>query len=630
LAIGSTVMLEGLLITALAVALRLGWVLLVPTHPVGDFAMYLESADHLVAHGALDPAYIYMPGYVVLLAGVRALGGGLLAVKLIGVAAGGLATAACYGTAYALFNREVARLSGLLAALWPAGIAVASVTGTDMPAAALLATAVWMLVRDRGRRPIRAAILFGLFLGLTATIRAVALPLALLGGCYWLALGVAPRKVLGRTAIGVAVAFLVLVPWGVRNRLRYGELFFTDSHGGHTALVGANPNSEGVYSRSLNRMFAKGTGFELFAEPHREADRQAYALAVRLVRFEPLYAVGLLAAKADRLLTHERPLLYWPLYRQGVLAGGAADFFARNRARLEAVADFFWYGLVAAALIGVTVSLTRRVWAAVALLPIPLALGAVYVVFFAEVRYHLAVAVLLFPYAGLALGWLARGLRILALRRGRESRYFACELLIGGLLTAGVFIGWPRLVASGAALRARHRFAVSVCSLDDHGRICLWRAGAPPPAGGRSPLRGVWDGVGISTDRGPASAVTDVDLPAGHYRVSALADLPGSAGGPSASLVLRLRGTQLASVSLTPGGAPAPVEGTVNHPGGPLHLEVAAAPISVAAEAHPAPHPGPATEPASKPAPKPGPKPAPKPAPATVWVSDLKIVSDLH
>ena len=79
----------GLLLTALAIAVRLVWVLVVPTRPVGDFAMYLESARYLVEHHALDPEFIYMPGYVFLVAGVYAFGGGLLAIKMIGVAAGG-------------------------------------------------------------------------------------------------------------------------------------------------------------------------------------------------------------------------------------------------------------------------------------------------------------------------------------------------------------------------------------------------------------------------------------------------------------------------------------------------------------------------------------------------------------
>ena len=54
----------GLLLTALALAVRLLWVLVVPTRPVGDFAMYLESARYLVEHHGLDPEFIYMPGYV--------------------------------------------------------------------------------------------------------------------------------------------------------------------------------------------------------------------------------------------------------------------------------------------------------------------------------------------------------------------------------------------------------------------------------------------------------------------------------------------------------------------------------------------------------------------------------------
>ena len=58
---------------------------MVPTKPVGDFAMYLESAVHLLEHGALDPEFVYMPGYVAMAAaGVCALGGGVLAVKLVG------------------------------------------------------------------------------------------------------------------------------------------------------------------------------------------------------------------------------------------------------------------------------------------------------------------------------------------------------------------------------------------------------------------------------------------------------------------------------------------------------------------------------------------------------------------
>ena len=179
----------GLLLTALALAVRLLWVLVVPTRPVGDFAMYLESARYLVEHHALDPEFIYMPGYVYLAAGVYAFGGGLLAVKMIGVASGALATAAVYGTARAIFGRGAAFLAGLLCALWPAGIAVSSVTGTDMPAAALLGLAVWLLARYAGKHPLGAPVLFGLAMGLASYVRAVALPLTALAALSFLARG---------------------------------------------------------------------------------------------------------------------------------------------------------------------------------------------------------------------------------------------------------------------------------------------------------------------------------------------------------------------------------------------------------------------------------------------------------
>ena len=305
----------GLFIVALAVAVRVAWVFLVPTRPVGDFAMYIESARYLAEQHALDPEFIYMPGYVAIVAAVHALGGGLLAIKMIGVAAGGLATAAVYGLTRLLFGGAAAIVAGLLCALWPGGIAVASVTGTDMSTAALLAIAVWLLVREAGRHPLGGPALYGLALGLAAYVRAVALPLVVLAAPHFRARGARFGHVVTRTIAAAVVALLVLLPWGIRNKIRYGELFFTDSHGGHTALVGSNPNSDGNYSRSLNRLFSEGTGYRLFAPPHREGDRVAFKLAVEWARTEPKYALGLLASKADKLLTHERGLLYWPLYR---------------------------------------------------------------------------------------------------------------------------------------------------------------------------------------------------------------------------------------------------------------------------------------------------------------------------
>ena len=260
----------------------------------------------------------------------------------------------------------------LIYALWPAGVAMSSVVGTDMPAAALLALALALLVAlapqraiekatpkgsleppaDESRRAkpvgthatVLAAVAFGVAMGLAAWVRAVALPLSALALGYWLARRTKPLRALLLTAIGVAATLVVLLPWGIRHVRHSGQLYFTDDHGGITALIGANPNSEGTYTRALNRMFKDVAGRSVLDEPHRETDRAAFAIAREWIAFEPRYALGLGVMKADRLFDPEQRLLYWSLLRPGVLVGPRAQWLAAHRAGITAAADWFGFG----------------------------------------------------------------------------------------------------------------------------------------------------------------------------------------------------------------------------------------------------------------------------------------------
>jgi 4-amino-4-deoxy-L-arabinose transferase-like glycosyltransferase len=567
----------GLLIVALAIGVRVAWVFLVPTRPVGDFAMYIESARHLAEHRALDPEFIYMPGYVALVAVVHALGGGLLAIKMIGVIAGGAATGAVYGLGRLLFGGTAAVVAGLMCALWPGGIVVASVTGTDMPAAALIAIAVWTLVREAGRRPLGAPALYGLLLGLAAYVRAVALPLTALAAPHFRARGAAFAHVVTRTLAACLIAALLLLPWGIRNKLRYGEFFLTDSHGGHTALVGSNPNSDGNYSRSLNRLFAEGTGYRLFEPPHRESDRAAFKLAVQWAKTEPKYALGLLVSKADKLLSQERQLLYWPVYRQSVLPPGSRvlAWFTRHWTGVERLVDAFWYVFVAAVLVGVIAAFARRNRPATSLLPIPLALTAIYVLFFAEARYHLPVAVLLMPFAGAGVVWVGEAARDLA--RFTIDRQRRPRLLYEGLLAAAaivlVFVGWPRMLAAGARLRVEHRWAVAACNVGGTRQVCGFKAA--PVRGQPSPVRGTWDGFGLrlTPPATTAAAATDVDLPAGKYHLSLRLEC-GETCPDGAEVAVSAGGNQLRRMPWPAPGSTVALTVPVTHGGGKLHFEV--------------------------------------------------------
>ena len=572
----------------LAFGLRLLWVVLVPSRPVGDFAMYRESAAYLVEHRALDPQFIYMPGYVFLLAAIEALGGGLLAAKMIGVAAGTAIVAAAGGIAEGLWGRRVGLVAAALAAAWPAGVAVTSVTGTALPAGALVALALLALVRWSRERPWRAAIAFGLLMGLGAWVRAVAAPLAGLSFFYWWAVERRAPRAAARALVGMAVAFALLSPWAVRNRALYGEAFFTDSHGGHTALVGANPDTEGTYSRSLNLMFTRATGYSFLTDGpdrHRAADRAAYQLAKSWTAFEPAYAVGLLAAKADRLLSHERNLLYWPIYRQGVLAPDTRvrAFLDGHRGALERLADGFWWLVVALFVAGVVLAAPARDRRPLALLVFPAAMVVIYASFFSEVRYHLAVAPLLFPLAALALAWAVDSYR-------RHFHGDARAWVAIALSVVLLFVAWGGMLAAGAALRARARWAVSLCSYPTatETHLCNWRRRAP--ARGPSPVRGTWDGVGLrigqaAGDDVAASTATSFPLDRGRYRLRAQVSVTGAGAGPDVVVAVTAGQSTVARALVSRGAGAVPydhreqaalpsfsIEGIFDHEGGPLFL----------------------------------------------------------
>ena len=589
-------------LVALAMALRIAWVLAVPTVPVGDFATYRESANYLLQFGTFDPGFIYMPGFVMLLAAVASLGGELLAQKMLGVLFGTLAAAAVFGvTAHLADDGEgpetgdgidpgvdrgcaTAIIATLLYALWPAGVALSSVVGTDVPAAALIMLALWALTAWGPRRPVWAAVGFGVLMGLAAYVRAVALPLTLMSAAYWATRRGRKswREVAQLTALATAATLVVLLPWALHNRRAHGALSFTDDHGGITALIGANPNSEATYSRALNRMFKDLTGRTVLDEPHRETDRMAFDLAKDWTRFEPWYAVGLVVLKAERLYWAEWHLLYWPIGRPGVLIGGPARWFAAHEEVVNRLTDAFWFALCGLFASGVALAVWERRWRLLALVPFQVALTATYAIFFAEPRYRLPIQMMAFPIAAFTLRrlWvLARAHADAPAHRGQRARFaFALGLATASAVT--LFVVAPAVVAAGERLRVAHRWAATVWSVDGQSRLARWRRHGATR--GASPIAGAPNGARLTLGGGgPAEAeIVTVPIPAGRYRVHGeieASDLPA----PPAASALRFEledtaGRGVAAAVIIPSDRAAaprvPVDGRLVHAGGPLRL----------------------------------------------------------
>jgi len=597
----------GAALVALAATARLVWVLTVRTVPVSDFAMYRESANYLSEFDRLDGGFIYMPGFVALLALVKDAGGDLLAQKLVGVFFGALGAAGLFVVAWNLIDEgersgaagdqgidaasrahdEAASADNpwsricpcpyaagatLIYALWPAGIAMSSVVGTDMPAAALLVAALALLVGLAPRRPWRAALAFGVAMGLAAWVRAVALPLSGLALGYWLACREPLRRAVALTVVGVVATLVVLLPWGIHHLRQSGLLYFTDDHGGITALIGANPNSEGTYTRALNRTFQDLTGKSVLAEPHHQTDQAAYGLAREWIRYEPRYTLGLALFKAERLFDPEERLLYWPIYRTGVLVGPGAVWFAAHHAAIAGLADVFGLGVMGLALAGIGVAAVRRRWRLLALLPFQLALIATYTAFFAEPRYRLPIEILAFPFVALALGELGGALGALWRRSGRDLLRRGRASIPAAALVIVWLVAWPRLLEVGQGLRARHRWAATEAEVAGHTRLLLWRPVSP--YAGASPIHGAPSGLHLQAGAdGTARAgvrLGEGALSGGAYRISLrIAAESGTPGRMSLGA-----GEARATIDVPPSGSVS-VGCEIAHAGGPLDFEIA-------------------------------------------------------
>ncbi len=591
------ILVWGAALVGLATAARLIWVLSVPTVPVSDFAMYRESANYLSEFGRLDPGFIYMPGFVALLAAIKNLGGDLLAQKLLGVFFGALGAAGLFVVTWKLVDGDAdesvdgnpavapsrwrrlcpaphAALATVIYALWPAGVAMSSVVGTDVPAAALIVAALAILVAFGRTRPWTAALAFGAAMGLAAWVRAVALPLSALSLGYWLALRLRLGRALLLTAAGLAAALVVLSPWAIRHLRQSGSLYFTDDHGGITALIGANPNSEGTYTRALNQMFKDVTGRSVLDEPHHTTDQAAYAIAREWTRFEPRYTLGMITLKAERLFDPEIRLLYWPIFRTGALVGPDATWFAAHHDGIETVADAFGLAVMGLALAGIAVALVRRRWTLLALLPFQLALASTYV--------HLLRGATLPPAArdaGLPVrrpgAGRDRGARAGAGAPVARRRSFVSSRALAPALVLVVLwrIVWPAVLDGGRALRAHHRWAATETAFQRPGetgtRLLLWRPTAPFSR--TSPIEGAPSGLHLRIGGEGDARV--------HVRLGG-----GAVGGGSYLVAMKVADESAEPVRLSfadeafdlPAGSAKEIEVRLKHAGGPLELEVAA------------------------------------------------------
>jgi hypothetical protein len=482
---------------------------------------------------------------------------------------------------------EAALVAGLAYALWPAGIAMSSVIGTDIPTAAIIVLALALLCVWGDTRPLLASAAFGAAMGVAAYFRAVAMPLSVLSAGYWLARRVGVRATILRTGLAMLLTALLLLPWGLRNRSQSGEFYLTDSHGGITALMGNDPNTEGTYSRSLGAMFLQLTGRTFLTEPHRQTDRVAYRLAMKLMTFEPAWTCGMVALRIERLFAPERGLLYWSVYRPGVVPPATAAWFNQHRPVITALADWYYLLFVLCLCAGLAFAAVEGRWIVLVPIPFALALVATYALFVAEPRYRVTTEVLLFPIVGFGAWRLGRiavqvtrawtgiaaagRLRVARADRPPSARRETLDALArrGLAATLGaaaiVIAVSVVLVRGGAVLRARHRWAATVWQVDGRPELALWRGVVAD--GGGSPVRGTPPGAALRI--GPEQRRVNAEI--------VLPNVEPARASFQMSAAVAWRGTRPAGTNVAIGGASAnpdatTVRGSIEPTGVPLRI----------------------------------------------------------
>ncbi len=386
---------------------------LAPAMPSWDGVIYVRAAEQLargegytqrILHeaNAPRPTAFYPVGFPAVLAGVRLLGGGLLADRWLQVAASSALVPIAYMLARRARHRRAGRAAAWAAALWPAGIFLSS-TWLAEPVFALGVGISLLPYAYARRRQVPFALVFAaLGLGLTAYLRASSLPMVALLG---FAAGYRPARALPKRLLtaGVAAGALTLIavvplaPWAYRNYRLLGAPVLVSTNGGVNLLLGTR--GEGGFATLDPKEPCKN-------DPLREVERdRCYASRGReAIQSAPFAwaARGLL--KFVHTFGHESAMAQ--CFGEGLTSLGAN---ARTAWRLWALGlcRVGYLPLLAAAVAGgwqIAQRGSRRMRAI--LFAPPFALAVLHVVYLGGDRYHAAVAPMLLALAG--IGWADR------------------------------------------------------------------------------------------------------------------------------------------------------------------------------------------------------------------------------
>lgn len=370
----------------------------------GHAAMLAHGLGYLDQHGR--PTAYWPVGWPWILSLAFRLGGvSIWTVGAINLVAAALTGWLTYDLGRRITGSEAAARAGLLAlAVYPNAILYVPLALTEVVYTALLLGGIWLIV---ARRHWAMTIAAGLVFGLATLVKAqtlVIVPALLMiewarGGDRWRRL----PATIGRGAVILAGAALVIAPWTIRNHRVLGAWVVVSTNGGITLLTGNNDSARGGFTPDDALVHALDARTDLGEVAH---DAEARRIGTAWIRANPVRFAAL------------APLKVWHLWGpdgegQWAYETGSRAFAAAPHAFLAVRAlNQVWYWLLLVAFVVAPFRLGRTIdwW----LVPYVVALfpTAIAVVFSGQSRFHYPAM----PLVCLIAGWLVADW---ALRRAR-------------------------------------------------------------------------------------------------------------------------------------------------------------------------------------------------------------------
>ena len=282
----------------LGVALRLAWILLFPTAPSSDGAVYLRLAHHLaigLPYEIVGTKAYWPPGYPIFLAPwIHVLENLRLSYLVSNFALFALGLVGIARLATELANSRAGRIAATLFAIWPNLISNIATPEKELLVLALVVWATLFLIQTLRYSANSKSFLTGLLLGAGILVQPSLQLLPICVCAFFFASTNSHRTMLTRSGLLLLGSVLVISPWTIRNYQILDRFVLVATNGGDNFYRANNPQATGGYTSRGEHDLAQLSELERDAEGRK--------LGMSWIKANPRDFVSLMFEKQIRFM----------------------------------------------------------------------------------------------------------------------------------------------------------------------------------------------------------------------------------------------------------------------------------------------------------------------------------------